>query len=436
MNIETTIKDVLGAAPWAGLDGLNLTSETRPAARTFISRMGVKADVMLTLTLDELRTLYTDPEAFKAKFGYGDAAQAEQIATAPYAPKNKDLLAYLQKKKGGKTVTTSKAETTTTETVETVAPKKTAAARLADAMAGDDTAAARLADAVRLIAGSVAGPIDEARVIELIKQHTPKPSDNVVRHEVTIKNGADAVTIKGAQHPKLAILAKAMTSRMTNGFAPNVFLVGPTASGKTHAVEQVAGAMGRAFQMHGAMSMPHELMGFKDAGGTYHTTPFREAFEKGGVALLDELDSWDPAVTLALNAALSNGHCAFPDGMIRRHADCIIVGAGNTHGTGPTAEFVGRNRLDAAFLSRFPVRIDWPRDAAIEKAISANDAWVARVTKARERAAAAGIKHMIDPRHSQAGAALIAAGMSSDEVAEITYLAGLQDAQRRTVEGR
>ena len=43
---------------------------------------------------------------------------------------------------------------------------------------------------------------------------------------------------------------------------------------------------------------------------------------------------------------------------------------------------------------------------------------------------------MIDPRHSQAGAALIAAGMTYDKAAELTYLAGLTADQRRIVEGR
>jgi cobaltochelatase CobS len=222
---------------------------------------------------------------------------------------------------------------------------------------------------------------------------------------------------------------------MTNGFVPNVWIFGPTASGKTHAAEQIAGAMGMKFYVHGAMSMTHELMGFVDAGGTYHRTPFRDAFEHGGVCLLDEVDSWDGQVTLALNGALANGQCAFPDGMVKRHKDCIILAAGNTVGSGATADFVGRNRLDAAFLSRFAVKIDWPRDPAIEYAIAANDAWTKRVIAARQRAEAAGIKHLIDPRHSQAGAALIRAGMTMDEAAELTYLAGLADAQRRTVEG-
>jgi hypothetical protein len=297
--------------------------------------------------------------------------------------------------------------------------------------------AAKLAALLAELASGNAAPLDERRVIELIAEHAPRPETSIIRHEVTLRTASDAVVISGSVHPRLGMLTKAMGSRMGNGFAPNVFLVGPTGSGKTHAVEQVADAMGRGFYMHGAMAMSHELLGYKDANGNYHTTPFREAFEKGGVVLCDEMDSWDAAVTLAMNAALANGQCAFPDGMVKRHPDCIIVAAGNTHGTGPTAEFVGRNRLDAAFLSRFPVKIEWPRDPAIEVSLAGNHpAWARRVMAARERAAAAGLKTLIDPRHTQAGAALLDAGMAAEEVAELTYLAGLTADQRRTVEGR
>jgi hypothetical protein len=46
------------------------------------------------------------------------------------------------------------------------------------------------------------------------------------------------------------------------------------------------------------------------------------------------------------------------------------------------------------------------------------------------------MKHLIDPRHTIAGAALIAQGFTSDEAAEMTYLAGLSADQIKIVEGR
>ena len=184
-----------------------------------------------------------------------------------------------------------------------------------------------------------------------------------VRIEVARQDGTTGTT-EGHAHPQLARLLRACSSRMASGFTPNVMLVGPTGTGKTHAAHQVSSALGLEYYAHGAMSMSHELLGFTDAHGTTHRTPFREAFERGGLVILDELDSWDAGVTLALNAALANGYAGFPDGMVARHRDCVIIGAGNTHGTGATADFVGRNRLDAAFLSRFPVKLTWDADPA------------------------------------------------------------------------
>lgn len=258
----------------------------------------------------------------------------------------------------------------------------------------------------------------------------------LVRIELT---RADNKTWKsnGVQHPLFADLLTVVSSRAANGIAPNVWLAGPTGSGKTHAAEQCADALGITFYFNGALSMSHELTGFVDAAGNYHGTPFRQAYEHGGLYLFDEVDASDNAALLALNAALANGVCAFPDQAepIKRHKDFICIGAANTFGQGATAEFIGRAKIDAAFLSRFPVKFSWTYDIELEQSISGNVDWAKRVQAARARAQAAGVKIVIDPRHSQAGAALIAAGMSFDRTAALTYLAGLSDDQKRIVEG-
>lgn len=428
MTIETTIRDVVGGLPWQGPAGITITSDTRPAVRTWLSRMGWKTEEYLSLSLDTLATLYTHEDSYAGRKPVYIRTDAEKAALASYAPRNENLLAYLRAKGIGAT----KPEAATLPLPEAGKPEATKAAPRVDNVDSEDTARQLAALLAKLAGTANAAPLDEGRVIALIREHSAAP----VVHQVEIKRDGEVFKIEGAQHPKLPLLAKTLTARMTNGFVPNVWLYGPTASGKTHSAEQLAEAMGMKFYMHGAMSMAHELTGFVDAAGNYHRTPFRDAFEHGGIVLLDEVDSWDGQVTLALNAPLANGQCAFPDGMIKRHKDCIIIAAGNTTGSGATADFVGRNRLDAAFLSRFPVKIVWDRDPAIEHAIAGNDEWTRRVVAARQRAEAAGIKHLIDPRHSQAGASLIAAGIDADTVAGMTYLAGLPDAQRRTVEGR
>jgi hypothetical protein len=243
-------------------------------------------------------------------------------------------------------------------------------------------------------------------------------------------------TLPSTHHPLLPTLIKICGSRMKSGFPPNVWLAGPTGSGKSHAAKQVAEAMGLDFHVQGAMSQAFELLGFIDAGGTYHTTPFRRAFEHGGLVLLDEIDAGSNEAMLAVNGATANGGASFPDGYIARHPDCVILGAANTWGSGPTAEFVGRARIDTAILSRFPAKLAWTYDTALEIRISGNEKWTRRVQDARARCQTHKIKHLIDPRHSQAGAAMIEAGMLPDDVAKLTYLAGLSDEDARKVEGR
>lgn len=215
----------------------------------------------------------------------------------------------------------------------------------------------------------------------------------------------------------------------------HVWIAGPSGSGKTHGAEQAAKALGLTFRLQGAMTMAHELTGFVDAGGKYHSTPFVDTFRTGGLILLDELDAGSNEALLALNAALANAIMCLPSGeIIRAHPDFKCVGSANTFGAGATAEYVGRTRIDAAFLQRFGARLTWGYDEALERAISGNEGFARRVQKARANAKAAGIKVLITPRASQAGARLIAAGYSSDEAANMTYLADLTPEQRQTVE--
>lgn len=242
------------------------------------------------------------------------------------------------------------------------------------------------------------------------------------------EEGLEALTFDSA-HIMLPHLIQSLAAGL------HVWIAGPSGSGKTHGAEQAAKALGLTFRLQGAMTMAHELTGFVDAGGRYHETPFVTSFRTGGLILLDELDAGSNEALLALNAALANGVMCLPSGeIIRAHADFKCIGSANTFGAGATAEYVGRTRIDAAFLQRFGARLTWGYDEALERAISGNEGFARRVQKARANAKAHGIKVLITPRASQAGAKLIAAGYSSDEAANMTYLADLSPDQRRMVE--
>lgn len=197
----------------------------------------------------------------------------------------------------------------------------------------------------------------------------------------------------------------------------------------------LAEVLGLKWYFNGAISFPHEMLGFIDGAGKYHRTPFRDAYEHGGVYTFDEVDRSDPVALLAVNPHLANGVATFPDKQVKRHPDCIIICTANTWGLGADANYSGATKLDAAFLSRFPIRINWDIDADLEEQIVPHPEWLAKVRHARERARAVGLKVMIDTRIAQAGVSLIESGYSLDEAADMTYLANLKPDQRSQLRG-
>jgi len=107
-----------------------------------------------------------------------------------------------------------------------------------------------------------------------------------------------------------------------------------------------------------------------NANGTDHRTPLWEAYEGGGVVLLDEVDNGNPNLLAALNSALSNGHCVFGSGtVVERHPDFRVVATANTAGLGPENGFIGRNGVDLATRDRF-VTVQVPIDDMLEDALA------------------------------------------------------------------
>lgn len=322
----------------------------------------------------------------------------------------------------------------------------------------DDNAAAL--DALRRILAPEAPALDETAVLDIVSRnmgHTISAAAATVTEQArvtlaeiveearSIVNGAPRtlrIDVAGkvkvlpatARHPMFdALLAMVVAGHEPGGLA--VMLVGPAGSGKTTACQQVADALGLAFYTNGALTGAHELTGYQDATGTYHTTAFRQAFEHGGVYLMDEMDRSDPAVVLALNSAIANGFMAFPDKAepVRAHADFITLVAANTFGRGADRLYVGANQMDGATLDRF-APLAWDYDEALERAITGDDAWVAYVQAARNAASTHKIRHIISPRASMGGANLRRAGLPFDIVADATIWKGLDSEQRARIE--
>lgn len=233
----------------------------------------------------------------------------------------------------------------------------------------------------------------------------------------------------GVQHKNFEKLLKICSSKLRNGSHNNVWIYGPAGTGKSTAAENVAKALNLDFYSDGKMSDETKVLGYQDANGTYRSTNFRKAFEHGGIYLADEIDGSMPDALLALNGALANGHCSFPDKIVCRHPDFIFLAAANTTGTGGTIEYVGRFKQDAAFNDRF-VFLDWPLDEALEASLVTNTEWLGYVRLVRHNLSVSTIKgHLITPRATIYGESLLAAGLEFDTVVEMVLKKGLTNSQ-------
>jgi hypothetical protein len=196
-----------------------------------------------------------------------------------------------------------------------------------------------------------------------------------------------------------------------------VFLVGPAGSGKTLAAEMASRLLDLKFfcMSVGSQTTMSHLFGYCTATGEYVSTAFRKAYEGGGLFLLDEYDAGNANVSVALNAALGNGYCSFPDKMVMRHEKFVCMAAGNTYGSGATPQYIGRNKLDDASLDRFAF-IDWAYDLKMEKLISSMKDWCERVHKIRKAVEEGGIKLIVSTRAITQGEKLLAAGIPQERV--------------------
>ena len=250
--------------------------------------------------------------------------------------------------------------------------------------------------------------LDETRVIELIREHSPGATVIELRNLDT-----NETKDLGVQHKLFPLLVKTLKAGV------NVWIVGKAGTGKTQGCHNAASALGMKFYYTGAIDNPYALLGFIDAHGKVVRTQFREAFEHGGLFVYDEVDGSAPGALLPFNAALANGHCAFPDAIIPRHPDFICVATANTWGLGADNDYVGRCKMDAAFLDRF-VQIDWTIDEALETSTCGNPAWAKYVQAIRANVTTKGIRVLVSPRASYNGAKLLANGLDVSTVVNLT----------------
>jgi hypothetical protein len=288
-----------------------------------------------------------------------------------------------------------------------------------------------------------------------------------LRVEITAPTLAQPLNL-GLQHERFPTLMKLLNARGRGGFRLNIWLTGPTGSGKTTAVENATSTLAEAGQFSsyvkaegGRWELPnvdlnglqfdspfggdssldadYKVIGYDKADGSFRWTTFLRIFCFGGIYIADEIDNWNPSALVALNAPLANGWISTPQGILKRHSDCCIIAAANTWGLGATSDYVGRTRLDAATVNRFTTKLDWPYDEKLESAIATADGgrvgalWAKLVQEVRAEARKQGLQIILSPRNTYDGIAALNAGFTVEEVVDMVVLAGLEPEYKQSL---
>ena len=159
--------------------------------------------------------------------------------------------------------------------------------------------------------------IAEANTEEILSTIIPKIDARIKEvygflpeiHEV--KTPTSTNTVKGTLHEKFDEVLQIVNLNIP------VYLTGKAGTGKNVICKQVAEALGLDFYFTNAVTQEYKLTGFIDANGVYQKTQFYEAFTRGGVFFLDEMDASVPEVLIILNAAIANGYFDFPIGKLK-----------------------------------------------------------------------------------------------------------------------
>jgi cobaltochelatase CobS len=269
--------------------------------------------------------------------------------------------------------------------------------------------------------------VNEQRVIDLIREHAPKPDERVIERLVILRNEEKRELPDAPRHHMFATILQAVSANIP------VMLVGPAGAGKTTMCHQISEATELAFYHTGAVTSRYELSGYNDAHGNYQGTSFREAYENGGLFLFDEVDGSDPAALLWCNTAIANGVCAFPDKIVPRHANFRLIAAANTFGKGADRVYVGRNALDGASLDRF-IMFAFDYDETMERRIFGDNDWTKRVHQVRKAIESLKLRHVVSQRAIDYGRRLLEAGMPQHAVESAVLWKGLEPDQSAKIE--
>ena len=218
------------------------------------------------------------------------------------------------------------------------------------------------------------------------------------------KPKAKPVKIDGVVHPVFDEVVELAAAR------DNIFLPGPSGSGKSHLAKQVADALELKF---GSISCSagmseSQLLGRMVPTGDHGqfeflTTEFLDCYENGGVFLFDEIDAADSNVLLVINSALANGHMSVPsrhgNPTAKRHPDFVCIAAANTWGRGADRMYVGRNELDESTIDRFRMGcVPMDYDETLERQLCPDNDLYERLKRYRDRAQVNRLERIVSTR--------------------------------------
>ncbi|MBP5317004.1 MAG: AAA family ATPase [Bacteroidales bacterium] len=225
---------------------------------------------------------------------------------------------------------------------------------------------------VNEIVNGIMGVIAQTSGDVIVEQMMPKIQEKIEKEigvippRVVVEYQGQQKMVQGATHEKFELVLDYVVNDVP------VYMTGKAGTGKNVICKQVAEALGLDFYFTNCVTQEYKLTGFIDANGNYHETQFYQAFTKGGLFFLDEMDASIPETLVTLNGAISNRYFDFPCGKVYAHPDFRVIAAGNTFGKGADINYSGRYCLDGASLDRFAV-IEIDYSPAIEKAIAGDD---------------------------------------------------------------
>lgn len=152
-----------------------------------------------------------------------------------------------------------------------------------------------------------------------------------------------------------------------------VMLVGPSGSGKSCTIEQMAELLDvRMYNFGFVTDEITAIKGYNDINGNFVKTPFYEMYKNGGLCFFDEIDNSESKALIELNKIIGPKgfkEYLFPNGdLIEPHPNFRIVAAANTWGDGADSLHTTRERLDGATVNRF-ASIEYDYDSTLEQKI-------------------------------------------------------------------